>query len=55
MIKVFEEKFNQIKTREIERGVTLIGPHRDDLIFYVMVVMFKRLVHKDNNVQQLFL
>ena len=35
IIKVFEEKFNQIKTREIERGVTLIGPHRDDLIFYV--------------------
>ena len=35
IIEVFEEKFNQIKTREIERGVTLIGPHRDDLIFYV--------------------
>ena len=35
MIKAFEEKFNQIKTREIERGVTLFGPHRDDLIFFV--------------------
>src|SRR4051794_35119813 len=35
IIDVFKEKFHQIKTREIERGVTLIGPHRDDLLFYV--------------------
>lgn len=35
MIKVFEEKFDKIKTREIDRGITLFGPHRDDLIFYV--------------------
>lgn len=35
IINMFEEKFNQIKSKEIERGVTLIGPHRDDLIFYV--------------------
>ncbi|PLT29497.1 DNA replication/repair protein RecF [Peribacillus deserti] len=31
----FEEKFDKINTREKERGVTLIGPHRDDLIFHV--------------------
>jgi DNA replication and repair protein RecF len=35
MIKRFEEKFALIKKREIERGVTLIGPHRDDLQFLV--------------------
>lgn len=28
-------EFNQRKQNEIERGTTLIGPHRDDLIFYV--------------------
>jgi DNA replication and repair protein RecF len=35
MIKRFEEKFALIKKREIERGVTLVGPHRDDLQFLV--------------------
>jgi len=35
MIKVFEEKFSKIKEKEIERGATLAGPHRDDLLFYV--------------------
>jgi DNA replication and repair protein RecF len=35
IIKEFQEKFAKIRTREIERGVTLIGPHRDDLIFFV--------------------
>jgi DNA replication and repair protein RecF len=35
MIKVYEEKFAKIKTREIERGTTLFGPHRDDLEFIV--------------------
>ena len=35
IIETFEEKFHQIRGREIERGVTLVGPHRDDLIFYV--------------------
>ncbi|GGA70508.1 DNA replication/repair protein RecF [Ornithinibacillus halotolerans] len=29
------EKFTQIIEKEIERGTTLIGPHRDDIIFYV--------------------
>ncbi len=28
-------EFNRRKQNEIERGTTLIGPHRDDLIFYV--------------------
>src|SRR5699024_12689586 len=27
--------FQEIEEKEIERGVTLIGPHRDDLLFYV--------------------
>ncbi|MBM7693580.1 DNA replication and repair protein RecF [Peribacillus deserti] len=31
----FEEKFDKINHREKERGVTLIGPHRDDLVFHV--------------------
>lgn len=35
LIEVFNEKFRQIQIKEIERGVTLFGPHRDDLLFYV--------------------
>ena len=34
MIAVFEEKFAKIKLREIERGTTMFGPHRDDLDIY---------------------
>ncbi|MFT9599563.1 DNA replication/repair protein RecF [Mesobacillus sp.] len=35
MIAVYEEKFAKIKTREIDRGTTMFGPHRDDLQFFV--------------------
>jgi DNA replication and repair protein RecF len=35
MIISFEEKFSKVKAREIERGTTLFGPHRDDLLFFV--------------------
>ncbi|MGE8204770.1 DNA replication/repair protein RecF [Heyndrickxia sp. NPDC080065] len=35
LIKAMEEKFSSIRKREIERGVTLAGPHRDELIFFV--------------------
>lgn len=35
MIECFAEKFNKVKMREIERGTTLFGPHRDDLQFLV--------------------
>lgn len=35
MIEVFHEKYLKHKTREIERGTTLFGPHRDDLLFFV--------------------
>lgn len=35
MIEAYQEKFDKIKNREIDRGVTLAGPHRDDLVFYV--------------------
>lgn len=35
MIEMFEEKYHQSKQREIDRGVTLFGPHRDDLLFLV--------------------
>jgi DNA replication and repair protein RecF len=31
----FEEKFSKVRMREIERGTTLFGPHRDDLLFFV--------------------
>jgi len=31
----YEEKFGKLKMREIERGTTLFGPHRDDLLFFV--------------------
>lgn len=33
--KKFEESFKQIRQKEIDRGTTLIGPHRDDLLFYI--------------------
>ena len=47
-------KINLIKLRqrEIERGVTLFGPHRDDLFFLSMIVMYKHLVHRDNKEQR---
>ncbi|KIL49193.1 DNA replication/repair protein RecF [Jeotgalibacillus soli] len=32
---VFRGKFEELQEREIDRGVTLIGPHRDDLQFLV--------------------
>ncbi|MBT2217223.1 DNA replication/repair protein RecF [Virgibacillus dakarensis] len=32
---VYLDKFQQLQEKEIERGTTLIGPHRDDLIFLV--------------------
>ncbi|GGD02639.1 DNA replication/repair protein RecF [Pontibacillus salipaludis] len=35
LVRVFQDKFQDIEKRELERGTTLIGPHRDDLIFYV--------------------
>lgn len=35
MVTCFEEKFGKVKTKEIERGTTLFGPHRDDLLFFV--------------------
>ncbi|MFQ3546311.1 DNA replication/repair protein RecF [Halobacillus rhizosphaerae] len=33
--KTYEEKFLEIESKEIDRGTTLAGPHRDDLVFYV--------------------
>lgn len=35
MREEYHEKFAKIRDREIDRGVTLAGPHRDDLAFYV--------------------
>lgn len=32
---IYQNKFLEIKEKEIERGTTLVGPHRDDLVFYV--------------------
>ncbi|WP_284140672.1 MULTISPECIES: DNA replication/repair protein RecF [unclassified Virgibacillus] len=32
---IYLEKFAQIEQKEIERGTTLIGTHRDDVLFYV--------------------
>ncbi|GGC94799.1 DNA replication and repair protein RecF [Thalassobacillus devorans] len=31
----YQEKFSKIEDKEIDRGTTLAGPHRDDLIFHV--------------------
>ncbi len=33
--KTYEDKFSEIESKEIDRGTTLAGPHRDDLVFYV--------------------
>jgi DNA replication and repair protein RecF len=33
--EVYQKRFLDVETKEIERGTSLIGPHRDDLIFYV--------------------
>src|SRR5690606_25552244 len=35
IVEAYENKFVKIKDREIERGMTLIGPHRDDVLFFV--------------------
>jgi DNA replication and repair protein RecF len=35
MVERFESKFADVRKREVDRGVTLFGPHRDDLLFYV--------------------
>jgi DNA replication and repair protein RecF len=35
MVERFENKFAEVRKREVDRGVTLFGPHRDDLLFYV--------------------
>lgn len=35
MASFLEQKLMEVRKREIERGVTLVGPHRDDLQFYV--------------------
>lgn len=35
MASFLEQKLIEVRKREIERGVTLIGPHRDDLQFFV--------------------
>jgi len=32
---IYRKKFSEIQEKEIERGTTLIGPHRDDLLFFV--------------------
>jgi DNA replication and repair protein RecF len=32
---VYLDKFNDMQQNEIDRGTTLIGPHRDDLAFYI--------------------
>jgi len=33
--EAYEKKFDKIKEKEIDRGATLAGPHRDDVIFFV--------------------
>ncbi|MEK5272369.1 DNA replication/repair protein RecF [Aeribacillus sp. FSL K6-8394] len=35
IVEVYYDRFAKIREKEIERGTTLAGPHRDDLIFYV--------------------
>ncbi len=35
MASFLEQKLQEVKKRELDRGVTLVGPHRDDLQFIV--------------------
>jgi DNA replication and repair protein RecF len=35
IVNAYMEKFQEMQEKEIDRGTTLAGPHRDDLIFYV--------------------
>ncbi|WAA09529.1 DNA replication/repair protein RecF [Fervidibacillus albus] len=35
MINTYMEKFRLVQHKELERGMTLIGPHRDDFMFFV--------------------
>lgn len=35
IIEMYYESYQKTKDRDIQRGVTTIGPHRDDLVFYV--------------------
>ena len=35
MVEEYRAKFEKVKQREIDRGVSLFGPHRDDLAFIV--------------------
>lgn len=35
MVNALLKKYEEVKMREIERGMTLFGPHRDDLLFFV--------------------
>ncbi|MBO8155622.1 MAG: DNA replication/repair protein RecF [Bacillaceae bacterium] len=35
IVNVITNHFNEMEAKEVERGTTLIGPHRDDLLFYV--------------------
>lgn len=35
MVQILQEQYEKVQMREIERGMTLFGPHRDDLEFFV--------------------
>ncbi|MFD0698481.1 DNA replication/repair protein RecF [Paenibacillus sp. GCM10027628] len=35
LLEKFMIKLTQVKDQEFRRGVTLVGPHRDDLLFYI--------------------
>jgi DNA replication and repair protein RecF len=35
IVEGYQTKFDTIKEKEMERGTTLAGPHRDDLALYV--------------------
>lgn len=35
LFKQFMIKLSQVRSQELKRGVTLVGPHRDDLFFYI--------------------
>jgi DNA replication and repair protein RecF len=35
IVEVYQKQFQDIETKEMERGSSLIGPHRDDLVFFI--------------------
>ena len=41
--KLFTEKLERVRPKELERGITLVGPHRDDLVLMLGTLPVQKL------------